>query len=723
MAQDVNLEDQEQVPFQVDAALLRELGERLVGRPHIALAEMIKNAYDADATVVELDIGDEEIVVSDDGHGMTGQELRERWMRIGSPHKEREVRSRRFERPLTGAKGIGRLAAQFLGSDLQLWTQADTTHPRQLYARVDWHEARKKKLVTEAKALVGRIPRAERIGFPDGATHGTSIHVGDLRERLEDRDVIDLAREVWALQPPFAASEGGFEIRLNAPNQEAIREFDDQVAAYLDVWYARVKGRLEGDADGSRGMLRAELRFADGETHKIEQEISPCRVTHADIEIRMYYLRHRQPKGLSVSALRDYFNKWGGVHIYDSGFRLPYYGPDVDWLGIEMDYAHRISTSRLLPDSEKVRNGMRFLPSNGRIFGEVRVSTSAERRAGTSKESPRDILQIQASRDRLVDNRAFGDLHDAVRFLLDWYANREAARQARQRERDAPVEPVATATEQLEETVTTLEPKLDSQDYSALSQVVAQVRAAERSETAEHERQTRLMGTLASAGAASLAYEHEIGKQMHQLQSIGQRLTELAKGDPKLEELADELQGWLERARRARGLFAPLIDQEGREQARALPARQAIDQIVEDLDFVLANVPVEIEVAKGLRLPRARLAEWNAIFQNAFTNAIAAMRGVDDDPRIRVRSGRAGRNRYLIIEDRGAGIDLDQADRFFEPFERGDVDQVGPGTGLGLAILRMLAEAIGVRAAFVKPEQGWNTALRLSWRKVADDDG
>ena len=40
--------------FTVDAELLRELGERLVGRPHIALAELIKNSYDADATKVEI---------------------------------------------------------------------------------------------------------------------------------------------------------------------------------------------------------------------------------------------------------------------------------------------------------------------------------------------------------------------------------------------------------------------------------------------------------------------------------------------------------------------------------------------------------------------------------------------------------------------------------------------------------------------------------------------
>ena len=40
--------------FTIDAALLRELGERLVGKPHIALAELVKNSYDADATEVTI---------------------------------------------------------------------------------------------------------------------------------------------------------------------------------------------------------------------------------------------------------------------------------------------------------------------------------------------------------------------------------------------------------------------------------------------------------------------------------------------------------------------------------------------------------------------------------------------------------------------------------------------------------------------------------------------
>src|SRR5947209_7909653 len=110
------------INFTVDAALLRELGERLVGQPHIALAELIKNSYDADASLVEVTYDDDSITIVDDGHGMDADTFEGFWMRIGSPHKADRRVSPRLRRPLTGSKGVGRLAAQFLADRLELAT-------------------------------------------------------------------------------------------------------------------------------------------------------------------------------------------------------------------------------------------------------------------------------------------------------------------------------------------------------------------------------------------------------------------------------------------------------------------------------------------------------------------------------------------------------------------------------------------------------------------------
>jgi HSP90 family molecular chaperone len=131
----------EPIPFDVDAALLQELGKRLVGRAHIALAELVKNAYDADASLVHVQISKKQIVVEDNGHGMSDREFRSFWMRIGSPHKIEQRLSRNLQRPLTGSKGVGRLAVQFLGTRVEVSTTSQEKNSVELVATVDWTQA------------------------------------------------------------------------------------------------------------------------------------------------------------------------------------------------------------------------------------------------------------------------------------------------------------------------------------------------------------------------------------------------------------------------------------------------------------------------------------------------------------------------------------------------------------------------------------------------------
>src|SRR5438876_11256153 len=105
----------EQLTFTVDSALLSELGEKLVETPHIALVELVKNAYDADATEVKVKIVPDapygpKVQVADNGSGMTFREVENYWMRIATTHKRDHQRSRRYGRLRTGEKGIGRFS-------------------------------------------------------------------------------------------------------------------------------------------------------------------------------------------------------------------------------------------------------------------------------------------------------------------------------------------------------------------------------------------------------------------------------------------------------------------------------------------------------------------------------------------------------------------------------------------------------------------------------------
>src|SRR5260370_33746350 len=114
--------DKGTIPFQVQGRLLQELGERLVASPEVALVELIKNAYDADSPSCEvrLERAGKLLVIEDKGHGMTFDEFADNWMRIATYNKVENRVSRRYKRRLTGAKGIGRFAVRYLGSQLSL---------------------------------------------------------------------------------------------------------------------------------------------------------------------------------------------------------------------------------------------------------------------------------------------------------------------------------------------------------------------------------------------------------------------------------------------------------------------------------------------------------------------------------------------------------------------------------------------------------------------------
>ncbi|WP_370171234.1 ATP-binding protein [Sphingobium abikonense] len=84
--------DPDNVRFTVDAGHIQRLGAELVGKQDTALSELIKNAYDADATKVVLTFTDYQqpggtLVIEDDGSGMQDDVIRSSWMRISTASK------------------------------------------------------------------------------------------------------------------------------------------------------------------------------------------------------------------------------------------------------------------------------------------------------------------------------------------------------------------------------------------------------------------------------------------------------------------------------------------------------------------------------------------------------------------------------------------------------------------------------------------------------------
>lgn len=730
MTAPVNERSPELIPFTVASQLLRELGERLVGQAHIALAELVKNAYDADATKVQIRFEPDRIVVEDNGHGMNRHEFQHFWMRIGTPHKQLKRTSREFGRTMTGSKGVGRLAVQFLARDLDLYTVAKKRGSTQLHAHVNWDQAVEVGELTEATAAVWSSAPSDR--FPGNSRHGTRLEMKRLEQEWETQSFQKLAQEIWFLEPPFGkaafvagtASEAGFEVVFDTDDPDAEKEFDRQMSAILRIWHAKINGKLiPPEGKGKPARLSILVEFQDGERFQHEETIEEPLIDNLEYEVRVFHFEHRQRFGILVQKAREYADEFGGINIYDGGFRLPYYGALTDWLDVEKDHARRLSLSNLLPDELQVPGGMTFLPSNRRLMGVVNVNTTKE---AQSSRACRLTLQIQISRDRLVANEAYKQLQFLVRLALDFYAVHEKRRSLIGPETlwDK-LEPVRRKVLRVEQVLESFEREIPGDVYDSLNlRITAAVEASE-TEAERTAQQLAIMGTLATAGITALATEHQVGQQLAVLEHNIARLKKIAVvGKPSKEELqklAEDLTAWLDRVRATRGLFTSLMDEKSRDTIAPMRALAVLNTTKEQVSPLMRGVNIETSgVSSSLRLPAAALAEWSAIFQNIFFNAFNAM--IDSDQkRIRVFSGSDDKRQRIVIEDTGVGIDLEEAERLFEPFER--ELELSPrrrelglgGTGLGLTIVRMLAGNRGCDVSFIPPLDDYRTALELSW--------
>ena len=567
------------INFTVDSELLRELGERLVGRQYIALAELVKNSFDADATRVEIRIRDDSIEVSDNGHGMTADDFASRWMRVGSTHKVHEMTSPVLKRKLTGSKGVGRLAVQFLASELELTSvpnkerASEGSSDRELFAIVDWDTAVQAGDLTQATAEY-ELREPDTVAFPLEETHGTTVTLKRLKHEWNPEEFQSLAREIWFLQPPFRSltgtsevKDGGFEVDLSSPDPAAVALFNTQMARILDLYTSRIVGRLlpnvdsdmpKDDAD-SRPLKRElalslELEGQAPQPYKVSVPVrgeDSCLIDSLDFEIRIFTLQYRQPYGIAVQQAREYMAHWGGVHIYDAGFRIPYAGPAADWLRLEFDHAHRLTQSQLLPSDLNVHLGLNHLPTNSRVLGVVNIDTSREARmAALNNAAQGQHLQIQVSRDRLVTNGAFLQLQNAVRFALDYYATRLAARRlnekASERRVGASSYLVENVWDVLEKHESEIPPKVATELRVELDKTVDSLR--EQADWTKS--QSGLLGAMATVGSTAIAFDHQLNQQLSLLEYHAEALDDIVGTSPEIREtlgpVAASIKNWIQ---------------------------------------------------------------------------------------------------------------------------------------------------------------------------------
>jgi signal transduction histidine kinase len=259
--------------FDVDPSVVYQLGESLITDAVQALIELVKNCYDADATYAKVRIDTAgtldvpgttyppaggRITVEDDGSGMDEPTIRTGWLMISNRSK-RALKEKRETTPggrtPLGDKGLGRLGAQRLGENMDIFTRAK--------GRVPYHMAFSWLDFATAPTLAAVDVRLDRCDFP--RNNGTTVVVSDLKEADAWRGQDSLKRleqELSRMISPYKAIRD-FVVYIEADGKPLeLMEVSDRVRALAPLRYSV---RFDGVTLRVNGKARLDFFRPDGE--------------------------------------------------------------------------------------------------------------------------------------------------------------------------------------------------------------------------------------------------------------------------------------------------------------------------------------------------------------------------------------------------------------------------------------------------------------------------
>ena len=373
--------------------ILTLLGNELIGSDSLAIFELVKNAYDADAenviiTFCNLNTKEQKIIIEDDGHGMSPSIIQSVWLTIGTDYKRGVNRkeSRKYHRVSFGNKGVGRLAVHKLAKCITLETQISG----QLFSNklnIDW-----KKLISSKEFIQELEVEVEEVAgnnFEKG--HGTRITLSSLTtKRWTKKSLKDLVRKIENIKNPFNEfPDFNVEIRCNDHHQDWISGIKSSTDILKDSLYQFEFEIKPWDKDKSEDLQNelAEFRWAykfnpPNQTNiplnNIERQTAADKIENTNYfhigelfheidgkENSNKYLRNKDLQSIGeitgkfyvfnqnrdllnmrfggqITAVKNYIKENCGVKIFRDNIRVYNYGETYDdWLSLDLDKIQR----------------------------------------------------------------------------------------------------------------------------------------------------------------------------------------------------------------------------------------------------------------------------------------------------------------------------------------------------------------------------------------------
>ena len=698
------------LPFLISPRTMQMLGRENISSPRVAILELVKNAYDADASQVTVrfrraSTEDGSIVIEDDGEGMDFGELRDKWMVISTDNKLQDPRTERG-RVKVGEKGIGRFGLDRLAKRTTLITHRANADGLKL--TIDWtrYEYDQGQL-QEVEHPLEIVPKKH-----DGSS-GTTLHLTRLRDRWTYGDYEALYSDLSLLVPPFEAELVDFKIVFDcdeAPDLSGVIASPmAAIAEYKLVSELSADGEVHHTLTYRSGEIVEDLRRWHEAFNGVAKDDKPA---CGPLRFTLYFYL-RKPSflrgtGVKRAELDGFLDRFQGVRIYRDGFRVKPYGDprsmrgDKDWL---------------LLNERRARH-----PAGvGHPIGEWRLAE--HQLVGSVFIARRDNpgLRDQTNREGLEENHAYYDMR---RFVLHGVHFLERERQRRyHRGRVEKKKPEVEVQSTLVEVRQALEEQAqqvrkmsaDLEGSFAGDRVPLLVgwaeqteRLADQLETAEEiysdeQTERQLMIGLATLGIAMAAFGHETAQSINQVLGRAELLKSVLDDLPtdKSIKALQNLDALIDFARRieAWGQFA--LDRVSRDKRtrRNIDVNQTIATPLKAFEGMLTRRSIDVQLALADNLPslRAFAMDIEAIVINFITNAIAALDPTPlPDRRIFVSTAYDTElNTFQItFADSGRGIRDEDLDLIWNPLFSTKVDERGQpvGTGLGLTIVKNVIE-------------------------------
>ena len=688
-----------EVGFSVDAGLIQRLGYELVGRAETAVAELIKNSYDADATIVNLDFIESSqvggtLLVEDNGEGMTEDQLVNGFMRISSTDKVHNPTSKRYGRTKAGRKGIGRFAAQRLGDKLTIITQTKDSDYA-LKMTIDWNRY---VIDEDLSSITFPITREKKERH-----EGTSLIIDNLRDNWTDAAIKRIFRYVLDLfQPDYLSErsrisnvavqdENSFKVNFFQTIKKEKFPFLNEQILIFDKALAVFEGHIDKQHCGIVTVKSDSLNLDDTIEIRYSDEVKEY-PNLCDVYFKIHYFIYNRPQyygdtisNTDLKKIQEFSKTASGVKLYRNGFRvLPYGEPTNDWTNIDRRWSS---------ESGRVNVPM----SNKNLFGFVEIIDSE----GTAFEET-------ASREGLIENESFRQLSDFINKSIIAVRGRLAEKITIYKEKinkddftqESDME-LQTTEEMFDKLKSILDGKTGqtSEDFDELDN--------EDSIKTGHEiidklanlmEEAGMLRVLAGLGLTIGEFTHEIKQFQPSVYGHISKLTQLDL-DKDAQMQIDGIKIDFDDLFSYTKFFSTTISQNTNREKEPVDLLAIIDIFHETINNDLLSNGIDFKVDEQdfnvITIPMHK-SEWSSILYNLYTNSRKAIKRAKVQGKILIEVGVDEDCAFVRFSDNGDGIPEENRSRIFNAFFSTSTpasysapnDEQLVGTGLGLKIVK-----------------------------------